>query len=525
MRRQVPGLLVFALLFGACGGGGRGAAIPDVRTALIIVAQDPASGVNHVYAAPQDGGPQLDLTPAGMPGGVIDGDGDWSPDHTKFVFLVGDGLTGESDLYVVAPGVSAPVRVSTARLPGQAVGAFAWCPDSQRIAYALDSLTGDASRLQRAAADGSLDVDVSGGIVAQAQGLRAFAWSPDGTRLAMAGAFESTSTNAVYVVDAATGARTRVSGPDGAGGGSAGELAWSPDGTRVSFRGNFDSGPLYELYVALATGVGGRTRLHAPLTAGQLVHRSAWAPNGAYVAFLGTLLSADLELYVAPAAGGSATRRSQPLVPGGEVRRFTWAPDSSRIAYVAYATTLTEQELFSATPDGSGPVGVVSGTPVPGGDIGAFRWSPDSQWIAYTGDVAVNGREDVHVASPTGAQRAIVSVAVVNDQAGDLAWDPSSQRIAYAASHRFVGGPEAWVATRAAGSAVPVYGAATPPDEGVGIEGWNEAGTRLVFSGYDAATDTSFVASHVPGSATIESVGDLFSNTPSIERVYLRAGN
>jgi Tol biopolymer transport system component len=292
----------------------------------------------------------------------------WSADG-RLIHIVSQDADCVPSLITEAPDGSG--RVTANRVMQSGDFGFAWSPDERQVVfvrYRVDPGSWQACSFVGTGPPSTMDLWVmnADGSAArvlvkdfQLSGAPAFAWSPDSTRIAFVARSKFPTLNGLYgysiaFVRVGDGRRTD-SGISSAEAGETG-LAWSPDGTRlaaalthdaasglVGIR-TFPADPTSDTPIDLTTGnpVAPATRLGAPI----------WSPDGTTIAVTSQIVGSDGTI-----TGGDILLLD--AVKGGLLRDLavtdadgpgspTWSADSRWIAYVS--------EIHDATGIHPGPI-------------------------------------------------------------------------------------------------------------------------------------------------------------------------
>ncbi|MBI5716570.1 MAG: PD40 domain-containing protein [Burkholderiales bacterium] len=263
------------------------------------------------------------------------------------------------------------MRVSGPLAAGGNVFAFAWAPDSSRIAYNADQLVDEFIDLFTSRPDGSGNTQVSA--VQFNGGVFDFAWAPDGSRIAYRTDQFTDNVFEIFTSGPDGSGNVRISGPLVAGGQVFG-FSWAPDSSRIAYLADQLTDNLLELFTSRPDG-SGNVRVSGPVTApgtGLSGSNFAWSPDSAYIAYISHQRSATFELFTARPDGSLNPVVSGPMPTGSNVFNFLWTRDSQRLVYRADQLVQNQAELFSCAPDG-GAVNVrISGPLTLGGDVFSF---------------------------------------------------------------------------------------------------------------------------------------------------------
>lgn len=188
----------------------------------------------------------------------------------------------------------------------------------------------------------------------------------------------------------------KLSGPMVAGG-NVSSVLHSPDGSRVVYRADQDTDGVVELYSAPAEG-GTPIKLNAPLIgAGDVGGDVRITPDGSTVVYLADQdVDNANQLFSVPIDGGPVTRLSRPLPVGGSVFQYRLSPDGSTVVYLGDQDTNDVFELYSVPVHGgtavklNGPVGGNRNV------LSTFRISADSSRVVYLADQDTNNVNELY---------------------------------------------------------------------------------------------------------------------------------
>lgn len=209
----------------------------------------------------------------------------------------------------------------------------------------------------------------------------AFAWSPDSKRIA------ASTQSQVQIWDATTGKHPLTYTPKG-GGGSVLALAWSPDGTKlavgaVSSDGleiiNPATGKVIRTLnptTALQTAGMGPEVSTVPLSGGSGVSAAAWSPDGKFIAaaFFGSAYGNKVVIWNIQ-TGALVTSFTKHT---GEISSLAWSADGSYVASTSYDQTVQVWDahngkvIFSHSADQGG----------------ALAWSPTGTHLVFATDIS-----------------------------------------------------------------------------------------------------------------------------------------
>jgi Tol biopolymer transport system component len=370
-----------------------------------------------------------------------------------------------------------PVKVSGTPTFGglRLADAFAWAPDSSRIAY-IARQASSSQELYSSTPDGKVNSAVAPVPLPSGVNVESFLWSPDFSvtdRIAYLADQTTLNVDELYSSAPDGTGNQNLSGTLVAGGFVLDSYAWAlsvlnPD--TLVFRARKDDASVVELY---ATSDSGATiiKLSDTMIAGGNVVDFAVSPDGRTVAYLADQqVNGTNELYTVSVDGVGAVVNVSRIAPANipNVLKFEWSPNSSRIAYLAKnlfsGPTGGNIELFTVEPSGISQ-GVVSIAPILGQDVEEFAWSPDSLQIAYTANVTPSQSQlfDLFTTTPIpGGVSVKLTPGLPNfADAKTIAWSPNSLLISYIADIRFIDVNELFVADPAnppVGAPVPISG-------------------------------------------------------------------
>ena len=208
----------------------------------------------------------------------------------------------------------------------------------------------------------------------------AFAWSPDSARLAFSQLVDGTS--AIWVVGADGSELRQLSDPTLGGH----DPTWSSDGTRIAFHGGLNvPGRHNGIWVMDADGRDARP-ISTVGGGGDSFDYPNWQPGGELISFV-ALPNGKAHVYVVRADGtGERDLSASSADASADDWLPTWSPDGSQVAWVRFATSWPYGQIVVVDPEG-----IRTSMPAmkPTGSIGLPTWSPDGRTIAvFVGDSA-----------------------------------------------------------------------------------------------------------------------------------------
>ena len=324
----------------------------------------------------------------------------WAPDSSRIAYVAEQNSLRVFELFTSTPDGMENDIISDLpdplTNPDRDVQNFEREPNSTLIAYIADQDTNEVFELYVSPSDNNTpNVKVSGTIL-DGSGIKelapvpsgefAFAWAPDSSRLAFLAdrlidgidEFESYTNlpNGTNIL--------RISGPQGGDSSQVEEFAWAPNSRQIADRANQNLITAIDLFTALPDVSSSFQQNSSGLEPGQKVAAFKWSPDSLRIAFISDRSFTDFfRLFTTSPNNNNNVLVSGGLAATSDVTVFKWAPDSLRIAYVSILigdvfellTTLRDVE----------PSTLISSS-LAGDDEEDFAWSPDSSRIAYIAD-------------------------------------------------------------------------------------------------------------------------------------------
>ena len=371
----------------------------------------------------------------------------WAPDSSRVAYIARQASNSQ-ELYSSTPDGTVNSAVAPVPLPsGGNVFSFVWSPDlsvTDRIAYLAEQTTLNIDELYSSAPDGSDNQNRSGVLVAGGFVLDSYDWAlstldPD-TLVFRARKEDATVIELFASFD--NGVSIIKLSDTMTPGGNVLDFAVSPDGRTVAYLADQDVDGTDELYTVPINGgfVVNISQL-APANRPNVLEFK-WAPNGTRIAYRAKdlftgLTGGNTVLFTNDPSGNSLADVSIAPSLGQNVREFAWSPDSLQLAYTANVSGFSEQlDLFTTSPISSINIKLTSSLPN-FTDVNNIAWSPNSLLIAYLADVRLIDVNELFVADPAnppvGAPVPISGTLITGGQVIDYAWSPDSALIAYRA--------------------------------------------------------------------------------------------
>lgn len=263
------------------------------------------------------------------------------------------------------------LNVERVRVPGAAIYALQYSPDTSRIAaVALSSLSRPVRRLYTMNTPGADSTGRGLRLLAEGAIVGPISWSPDGKRIAytrtVRGRYGS-FVNDLFVVDVASVDRQRLTRDR-----RAISPSWAPDGRRLAFVGV--DGPTANVFI-LDTASGDEEPLTA-FTGDVQITRATWSPDGERIAF--ALFDPDGRRQIATVdvASGAVTRlptdMTTPLDERDD-RDPVWNARGDSLAFTslrdrignAFVTPVAPEASGDTPATGAGPSAPASPIPLP----------------------------------------------------------------------------------------------------------------------------------------------------------------
>jgi len=242
-------------------------------------------------------------------------------------------------------------------------------------------------------------------------------WSPDGSQIAFMRDADGTERMSIWIVDRDGDHERKLTADDDA---MHRDIAWSPDGQAIVCVANI-GGKRFSIQ-ALDTASGARREL----TDGAFEDaRPRFSPDGAWILFESWRSASRIEadLYLVPAAGGSAVKLDTRGGASGDSQFARWSPDGRSIAFTSSARG--RREIALADVEGTTAARVRYLTDNPFDELEPV-WRPDARGVVYLQDR--DASRAVH--RVFSASRAATPVADLPGMYGGPAVGPDSETVA-----------------------------------------------------------------------------------------------
>lgn len=531
-------VLTALLVLAACqnGGSGDGTAPPPPRTpqSVVFVADSEVQGRRELHAVGDEGGAVRRLSGPMVAGGSVV---HWelSPDGTRVAYTADQDQDDVFRLHVAAVDGSGAVEVSQGIVGDADVahsfGAqpFSWSPDSSRLCYLADADIDGVEELFLVGADGSDHHKINGSVGTTVE-IGQAAWSPDGRHVAYFVRHRNTGglrtdRFAINVHDTQVGGTHSVRVTGSARARWIDGMVWSPDSARIAYVSDQTTADVRELYLATPAGTATNVQVNPPLGTGSGIHfRFVWS-GGRHLVYQERSGGGD-RLFVHDVQGTALNRRELTrTAPPSAVLAYELSPDGSLVAYRSDQDLPGGAvELFVAPLDGSSNR-KLSGPMIPDGDVTVFAWSPDGTQIAYAADAMVDRHVQVHAVGTGGATPAIPLTAHVGlDIVERMDWSPDGAHVLH------VGGGDGSLFAAPADGSLQVVDLLPAglfrPRMRHGSSPWSNDGARVVFAARDSLDPfqgTSRVLAAAIGEPAAEISGPRIAGGQASDPLYARA--
>jgi len=408
-------LWLVAIFFLACGGSGGSAdrVTPETDVTVGLYASFSATFPPIVFMADEDvtGTEIIKLSNELVSGGDVV-DFEVSPDGLYVAYVADQDDDEIFELFVVPVDKSASEsaqRISGLPMAGDGIKeitngeyAFAWAPDSFRIAYLADQNNAGVIELYSNTPDGTSQTTKRLSVLPGTdRDVEDFAWSPDLNNFQLIAYRADEQTNDVielFTTSPIAAISQKISSGVGFGN-NVTEFKWAPDAQRIAYIAdkNIDRFELYTTFPNILNDV----LISGSLAVTSDVLNFKWSPDSARLAYLvqtGTI-PPDFILLTTPNASLASISITSDIEDSAE-SNYGWSWDSSLVAFIADENTADVFELYTSDPVVVSTNTKVSGTVVTGDDVTAFKWAPTVLLIAYTADQIINNKIELFTTNP-----------------------------------------------------------------------------------------------------------------------------
>ncbi|MFO7687418.1 MAG: hypothetical protein R6V60_15150 [Desulfobacterales bacterium] len=371
----------------------------------------------------------------------------WAPDSSRIAYIAAQDSISE-ELYSSTPeGAANNVKISG----GGTVDSFLWSPDlavTNLIAYLADQQTINVNELFTSTPAGQDNLNVSGSLATGGNVTAFYDWafSASGISPLVFMAKIDSATNVELYASFDNGATiVKLSGDIIPDSGNVVDFAVSPDDRQVAYKADQQEFGKFELYVVpVSINGGGAINVSRQSTNILEVDDFAWSFDNSTIAFRAfnpvPNSIGNVELFTVPRSGGTPVRVSVFPNPDGEVRSFAWAPSELLLAYTQNTIQGSPDriDLYSTRPSNqdNNKLSNTTGTGSTISTVRSFKWSPDSQLIAFNVVVRGSGLSELLVADPSVVFPTPVPLTGTLQSLGEVnefQWSPDSVRLAYRA--------------------------------------------------------------------------------------------
>ncbi len=275
----------------------------------------------------------------------------WAPDSSRVAYVADQNTLREFELFTSTPDGTENDIISDLpdplTNPDSDVRNFEWAPNSTLIAYVADQDTDEVLELYVSPFDKNTPNFKISGMALDDGGIKeleplpsgeyAFAWAPDSSRLAFLAdqLIDGIDEFELYTNLPQGTNILRVSGPQG-NSSQVDDFAWAPNSRQIAYRANQNLITAIDLFTALPGVSSSFQQISSGLAPGQKVTAFKWSPDSTRIALISDrAFTGFFRLFTTSPNNSNNVLVSGGLAATSDVTVFKWAPDSLRIAYVA----------------------------------------------------------------------------------------------------------------------------------------------------------------------------------------------